>query len=215
MMLRSSLLIAVAVVFSLSQAASAGLIQIQLGGVDLSYAGSVLSDANASGADDLTNATFLQDGSTIGVDNTEVTLDLFIPGVTGISAFGGQVNSLPNGTLDLQLGGGEHLQLALNTVEVTYLSLSGLIKFAFVGTVSSIVSQDLPYNLTMLDPVTVTFSTQIVGGYSEAANVVTTFDASGTGELQSSDQPFIPEPASLALIGLGGLLMFPRRRSAK
>lgn len=215
MMLRHLMLALAALTFSLTQAASGGLIQIQLGGVDLSYAGSVLSDANGSGADALTNATFLQNGSTLGVDNTDVTLDLVIPGVTGISAFGGQVNSLAGGTLDLQLGGSDHLSLSLATVEVTYLSLSGLIKFAFVGTVSSIVSQDLPYSLTMLDPVTVTFSTQIVSGYSEAANIVTTFNASGTGELQSSDQPFIPEPASLALIGLGGLLMFPRRRSAK
>jgi hypothetical protein len=212
-MFRFSMLVVAALMCVLTQAASAGLIQVQLGGVDLRYAGSTLTDANPYGGDALTNATFLEDSVELGKDETDVTLDLFIPGVTGISVHGDQVNSLPGGTLDLQMGGGDHVILDLESVQVTYLSVSSLIKFTFAGTVSMIVSQQLPYSLALQDPVTVTFSTQITSGYSEAAGLVSTFNASGTGELQSGDLPYIPEPASMALLGLGGLMMVRRCRS--
>lgn len=212
-MFRFSTFCVAALMFAASQAASAGLIQVQLGGVDLRYAGNTLNDANASGADGLTNATFLENSVELGVDTTDVTLELSIPGVMNIPATGGQVNSLPGGSLDLQLGGGDHVTLDLESVQVTYVSLSSLIKFAFAGTVSMIDSQQLPYGLSLQDPVTVTFSTQITGGYSESAGHVGTFNSSGTGELQSGDLPYIPEPASMALLGMGGLMIARRRRS--
>ena len=107
------LLIGLAGLVGLTPAASGGIIQIQMGGVNIRYDGTNIVDAGATDPDSLTNATFLVDSVSLGADTTDVTLDLLVPSVSGIPATGGQVTSAADGNLDLDLGGGEYLSLTL------------------------------------------------------------------------------------------------------
>jgi hypothetical protein len=90
----------------LTQVASASVIQIQMGGVDLFYTGGLVRDSGTSSPDPLTNATFLVNGVVVGVDTTDVTLDLSILGLLNLPAAGDSVTSGISGDLDLALGGG-------------------------------------------------------------------------------------------------------------
>jgi hypothetical protein len=197
-----------AVVIGFSQIAQAGVLQIQLGGVDLQYSGNQIQDADPglSDPDPLTNATFLQDSVLVGVDTTDVTLDLQIPGVMNIPITGGSVNSATNGTLDLALGGGEFVSLVLDSVNVTYIPVIGELNYVFAGSLASISGQNLPFGLILGEPVGVSFSTQTVAAVSSSGGFLTAARTAGTGEIQS-----IPEPASLALLGLGVVAMIRRR----
>ena len=207
--LTKALLAAVLVVLlGLSGTASAAMIQIQLGGIDIRYDGTNIVDTGSENPDPLTNATFLVDNAPVGVDNTGVTLDVFIPGVFNIPITGGQVTSATNGRLDLDLGETEFLSLTLDLASVTYISLTSTIQFVFAGAAATIDDQQLPYGLSLADPVTISFSTQITGPVGESVDhYVTNFVAAGTGEIQA-----IPEPATMGLLGLGAVALIRRRR---
>jgi hypothetical protein len=199
---------AAVVLIGLAQAAQATLIQIQLGGVDLRYNGNQIRDFDPGNAnpDPLTNATFLVDSVPVGVDTTDVTLDLLVPGVTGIPVGGGTVNSATNGSLDLDLGAGEFLSLQLDSASVTYIPATGAVNYVFIGAAAAITGQNLPFGLTLGDPVSASFSTQTVEPVSSSGGFVTVFTTAGTGEIQG-----VPEPASLALLTLGALTLLRRR----
>jgi len=189
-------------------AATAGMIQIQLGGVDFGYDGADLVDMGTSGPDSLTNATFLADNVLLGVDTTNVTLDLDIPDVIEIPIIGGQVISSTGGSIDLNLGGGEYISLTLDQATIAYLPLVGTVQFVFVATDGNLVDQNLPYGLSMADPISVSFSTQIIkGSVSDDGTYITAFRSSGTGELTG-----VPEPATMTLLVLGGMTVLARRR---
>ena len=194
------------IVLAMTTFTHAGIIQIQLGGVDISYSGNTVVDAGSEDPDTLTNATFLDDGVLLGVDTTGVTLDLYIPGVINIPVGGGQVSTAVAGSLDLDLDDGEFLLLTLDSTTVTYLPLTSTVNFVFIGSVASIDGQELPYELSLFPPVSVSFSTQLVQPASESDGFVSAFVSAGTGEIQG-----VPEPATLALLAVGGLAMLRRK----
>lgn len=195
-------IIAVCLSATLTSGVSAA-VMIQLGGINIGYDGSRIVDAGEQNPDLLTNATFIVDNATAGVDSTEVTFDLNIPGVFNLPVGGGYVNSAANGSLHLDLGGGEHLSLTLASAVVSYMPLTSSIQFVFGGASSVIAGQQLPYDLFLIDPVSVSFSTQIVpGSISQSGGYVTGFAAAGTGEIQG-----IPEPATLSFLALGWLAL--------
>ena len=201
------LLVGSVILAGLTQVASASIIQIQLGGVDIGYDGTNIVDSGSTDPDALTNATFLIASAPVGVDNTDVTLDLYVPSVLNIPASGGQVTSASGGSLDLDLGDGDFLSLTLDAGIVSYVSITSSIQFVFLGSSSSIDGQQLPYGLSLEDPVTVTFSTQVIGPVSQSGSYVSGFYAAGTGEIQG-----VPEPATVSLLALGGLGVLLRRR---
>ena len=186
--------------------ASAAVIQIQLGGVALSYDGSKIVDTGSANPDPLTNATFLVDDLSVGVDVTGVTLDLDIPGVSNIPMGGGEVSSAAGGHLDLDLGGGEYLSLTLESVVVNYIPVISTVQFIFAGSSSTIDGQQLPYGISFVDPVSVSFSTQI-SELTTAGGYVATFVSAGTGEIQG-----IPEPATAGILAIGGIMVLWRKR---
>jgi hypothetical protein len=189
-----------------ASSASAEMIQIQLGGVGLSYDGSTIVDTGSADPDPLTNATFLADELWLGADITGVTLDLNIPGVSNIPVDGGQVSSAINGSLDLDLGGGEFLNLTLDSVTVNYIKVISTVQFVFAGASSTIDDQNLPYDLSLVDPVSVSFSTQIKE-IADDGTYVTSFTSAGTGEIQG-----VPEPATLGILAFGGIMTLWRKR---
>jgi hypothetical protein len=162
---------------------------------------------DVSDPDTLTNATFLVDNALVGVDVTGVTLDLLLPDVSNIPVGGGQVTSAADGTIDLDLGGGEFLSLTLEEATIAYLPLVGTIQFVFAAADGSVDDQNLPYGISMVDPVSISFSTQILGTVSHDGTHLTAFRSSGTGEFTG-----VPEPATMTLLALGGLTALARRR---
>jgi hypothetical protein len=203
----SLLLVGSVMLAVLAPAASASFIQIQLGGVDLQYDGTDIRNAGSPNPDPLTNATFLVDSVAIGADTTNVTLDLYIPGVSALPVGGGQVSSLSGGSLDLELGGGQYLELSLASAIVAYIPATSLIQFVFLGSVASIDGQDLPFDVVLAEPVSISFSTQLKAPITQSGGLVTSFQTAGTGEIQG-----VPEPATLSLLVIGSLAMMWRRR---
>jgi hypothetical protein len=201
-------MMAAVVLLGLAQAAHAQLLQIQMGGVDLRYSGNQIRDFDPGNAnpDPLTNATFLLDSTQVGVDTTDVTLDLLVPGVMNIPVGGGTVNSATNGSLDLDLGSGQFLSLALDSASVTYIPATSTVNYVFIGAAAAITGQNLPFGLTLGDPVSASFSIQTTEPVGSSGGFVTVFTTAGTGEIQG-----VPEPASLVLLSLGALTLLRRR----
>ena len=196
-----------AVLVGMTQVASAGMIQIQLGGVDLFYTGGVVRDSGTSSPDPLTNATFLVNGAVAGVDTTDVTLDLRIPGVLNLPANGGSVTSALSGDLDLAFGGGDYLSLTLQSATVTNIPLTATLNIIFIASVSTLDGQQLPFDITIAEPISVSFSTHTTEPVSQSGNYITVFRSSGTGEISGT-----PEPATMSLLAIGGMTMLMKRR---
>jgi hypothetical protein len=208
----------------ISTASHAATLQIQFTGVDLRYDGvtdiihdngdpALAGGSDTSKADDLITMDFLVDGSGVGSLSSDIYLDLEIPEVTDLPIGGGSITTdgSPSGVFELLMPG-VGLSLSLGEAEIGFQPiLGGTINFVFGGAVASIEAQALPFGLEIGDPVSVSFSTQIVAGtLTDDGTFVTGFDSRGTGEVQGA---LVPEPASLSLAGLAiGLLAIRRRR---
>jgi hypothetical protein len=177
--------------------------------------------------------SFLVDGINQGTLLNNIYADVYIPGVLGLPAGGGTINSqgygLPTnapatpghagefGFFDLLTGGpglaSGGLQLNLDSaVQVTYSGNEVFVNGG--GTTNSIHSQFLPYNLSLDTPVEFSFSLNNLQNVTtsdiESAKGLYGVDNSVvTGFLGSGTGEIngpttaIPEPATLLLVGLG------------
>ncbi|TWT88651.1 hypothetical protein Mal64_21380 [Pseudobythopirellula maris] len=185
----------------------AGTIEIQFTGLNLTYDGSSIVDS-AVGADPLTTVSLKEDsvdfgGSPLQTPADAISLELAIPGVTNIPVGGGTVNSAVGGSLMLNLPSGDHVSLDLDSVAVTYVDLSGTIRFAFGGSIATIDSQQLPSGAMLGDPVAVSFSTRLdAGSLTDDGTYITGFTSRGTGEIEGE---LVPEPTTAALGALAAL----------
>lgn len=198
---------------SLAAPAEAALIEIQFTGLDVVYDGSVISDAEPTGHDELDTATLKVDGvhATGSPFVAGVAIDLSIPGVLSIPVSGGTVLSAAGGTLDLTLPGGDYLALTLSEAEVTYLDGGASLGFALAGTLAGVSGQSLPDGLYYDSVVEVSFSTNVLD-LSDDGTHLTGFVSRGSGEIFGSDAPAIPEPATALLCGLAATLLAAGRR---
>jgi len=202
-------------------------LEIQFSGVNLSYNGSTISDAGSptggagdpADADPLDTLSFKVGGVVQGsILTSNISVDISIPGVTGLSDVNpSTVVTTPGnaGYFDLLIGTSpsatQFLRLNTDEVTVTYINITSTVQFVFGGAIAAIDAQLLPYGLQIGDPVSVSFSSQVdVGSKTSAANMVTGFTSSGTGEVSGT---LVPEPAScvLAALGLVGMLAGRRR----
>lgn len=190
----------------------AATIKIQFTGVDLVYDGEDIYDAtdinghnaDSTEADPLTSVVFSLDNVVQGTLLSDIFLDLFIPDVTGIPATPGFHEVFTSGGFfDLLFDSDspdstQRLMLDLNTVNVTYLNASTF-QFVFGASIADISNSNLPFGLQIGEPVEVSFSTN-VSSSTTSGNFVTSFVASGTGEVSG---PAIPEPSTGILAVLG------------
>jgi hypothetical protein len=206
--------------------ARASTLEIAFTGMDLVYDGSAIYDADSSGggvgnpadADPLTSVDFSVDGTPVGSLTSNVSLDAYVPDVTGIPSAAGTVYNLTTpgnpGHFDLLIGTSplatDYLVVDLSKVSVTYVDVANIVQFNFGAAVSSVFAQSLPFGLVAGDPVTVSFSAQVVSGSRTTANgFVTGFRASGTGQYNA---PVVPEPASCVLAACGLIALVVRRK---
>jgi hypothetical protein len=137
---------------------------------------------------------------------------MLFPDVLEIPVAGGEVYSAPGGDFHLYLPSGDKVDLTLGKASVVYVSALNLFHFAFAASAASIDSVSLPYGVTLAEPVSVSFSSQIdPTTLTHDGTYLKSFRASGTGEITG-----VPEPSTLALLGVGvgafGLLAFGWRR---
>jgi len=190
----------------------AGVVEIQFTGMDIEYDGLVDFDITTAVADPLNAVTFLVDGVPTGTALTNnISIDMLIPGVQDIDAGGDTVLSSTGGTLDLELDTGS-LSLVLGEVGITFVEIVSGFEVVFGAASAFIGSQDLPFNIALDDPITVTFSSQLDhASITDDGTFVTGFNGSGTGQVNAGGDSGIivlPEPASMALaliaaIGVG------------
>lgn len=206
--------------------ASAATISISFTGLDLVYDGSALYDAgstsggfaNPAEADPLTSVSFSLDGSLLGTLSSDISVDAFIPGVTGISASAGAIDAKATGTpgfFDVLIGtspvASQFLLVEFGEATITYVDVANTVQFTFGAAISNASFANLPFGLQPGNEVAVSFSAQIVPGTRTDDGVnVTGFAAVGTGEYLATQ---IPEPAT-ALLAAAACLAIPfcRRR---
>ncbi len=207
-------------------AAQAATIEIQFTGMNLVYDGSAIYDggstaggvANPADADALTSVEIYVDGSLVNTITSDISLDAYIPDVTGISSAPGTVDSQTTpgnpGFFDLLIGtsplASEYLLVDLEDVSITYVDILNVVQFTFGAAISDVFTQNLPGGLVIGDPVTVSFSAQVTPGTkTSAGGFVTGFEASGTGEIRGEA---IPEPTTCLLGALGLIGLVVRRK---
>jgi hypothetical protein len=218
--------IACALVALIAAPLSAATIEIGFTGLDLQYDGSAIYDAGSTSggtadpadADPLTTIDIFVDGSPVANYTADISADIYIPDVTSIPVGPGVTNITTPGTttgyFDVLLGtsplASQFMLVDLDEVSITYLDVAGIVQFTFGAAVSDVFAQNLPLGLVMGDPVTVTFSAQVVSGtLTNNGSVVTGFDLFGTGSIQG---PLVPEPGTCLLAALGLMAGVTRRR---
>ncbi|MEM7807779.1 MAG: PEP-CTERM sorting domain-containing protein [Planctomycetota bacterium] len=203
-------LAAVSVMTAASMAAAS--IQISVTGFDFSYDGEDITDADAAGSDELASVDFFSDGVLVGslTPSDGIAADLLVEDVLGIPVGGGVVTSAATlgFGLDLTFGPNDFLFLDLEDVQVFY-SGSQIGVTGVTGDVD-VALQNLPFGLEIDEGEPVSFSfSGLITDLTDNGQFVTSFDASGTAEVRGE---IIPEPASIAMLGLGGLTLLRRRR---
>jgi hypothetical protein len=184
--------------------ASAESLMIQYTGLDISYSGTTITEVG--NPDTLSSLVFSIDGVELGpVLTSGISIELSIPGVSGLPVAGGSDATDVGGSLGLTLPGGDFVNLELGAGEVQFMATSGVIKLYFVMSASeaTVLSQSLPIDGLFDQEVAVSFSSQVKSGtLTQSGGIVTGFKASGTGEIEGD---LVPEPTTVALL-LSGLL---------
>jgi hypothetical protein len=226
-MFRSSTIVgSVCAILLVAGAAQAANLEIQIAGVDLVYDGQNLYDAggaaggagNPAQADPLIGIGFLLDGILQGVLWQDVYIDFYLANLTNIPVGGGTVTSGGNGDafgLDLLTSSvAPGYGLGLNLDEFAFWYSGSELFIATGGTASSLSTQNLPFGLsfdTPIDEIKIVLSSANLSNVTDDGTFLTGFTSSGTGNLAGEGTP---EPATLALLALGGLMYFRRPRHA-
>jgi hypothetical protein len=220
--------LALAVALLYANVSHAGVLEIQITGLDLQYDGTNIFDAgvhNTSGAgnpaqaDALTAMNFYLDGNLVGVQSTNVFADVYISNVLNIPATGGVVVSNGNGNnfgVDLLTQNGiPGWGLALNINTMQFFYTGSQIGISVSGLASQLFAQNLPFALQydISQPITIVMSSANLNGVTTAGGFLTGFNAAGTGNVAGTGYQ-VPEPGTMAMLGLGlvGLVACGRRR---
>lgn len=215
---------AVGVALGMLAGAARAQINIHFTGMNLTYDSASLHDGGSiaggvgdpGDADALATVDFFNGGLLVGSLDADVWLDLFIPDVVGIAAGTNAVSVLTTpgnpGYADLLIGtsplASDFLRVDLASVTVTNVDAGGLVQFVFAGALGASSTQQLPFGLVMQQPVTFSFSAQVVPGtLTSVRGVVTGFRAFGTGEYSA-----VPAPAAASLLSVVGAALLRRRR---
>jgi hypothetical protein len=204
--------------------ASGSVLEVQFSGMDLVYNGTDLFDTGASNvvgtgtfaqADPLLTMSFLVDGVQQGTTlNTNIAIDTFIKGLSGIPAAGGSVVTSGNGNafgLDLLTktttpGWG----LALNIDKFSFFYSGNKVAIATSGQSTALWSQALPFGLAFdpSQPISIVLSSANLTNVTTANGLVTGFRAAGTGNISGT---LLPEPTTMLLLALSGMALVRRR----
>jgi hypothetical protein len=197
--------------------AQAGVLEIQITGLDLQYDGTNLFDAgvhntigtgNPAQADALTTMSFFLDGSLVGVQNADVFADIYIANVLNIPATGGLITSSGNGNsfgvdlLSQNIVPGWGLALDINQMQLFYTGSQ--IAITVAGQATNLFAQSLPFALQYdsSQPITIVLSSANLSGVTSAGGFLTGFNSAGTGNVSGIGYQ-VPEPSSLVLGGMG------------
>ena len=220
--LRSSRLFACAAGLSMAAMSSQASIMVHFTGMNLVYDGSAIYDAGSSAggvadpatADALATVDFFDDGTLVGSLDSNIWLDVFIPDVAGLSSAANATTSIVTpgnpGYFDLLMGtsplASNFLLMDIESVTIVYSDIAGFAQFLFSGAVSVASSDNLPFGLDIVGPVTMSFSAQL-SNVTSAGGTVTGFNAFGTGEYTAA-----PTPGTAMVLALGGFAGLRRRR---
>jgi hypothetical protein len=217
-------------VLTAAGSAGAAVLEIQFSGVNLTYDGSNVFDSTAgtantvrsgtgADADPLETMVFLIDGVQQGpVITTDIRLDTFIKGLSGVPATGGSVTTAGNGDafgVDLLTKGTDPAWgLALNIDKFQFFYSGNKVSIATAGPSTSVVKQDLPLGLQFdtSKPISIVFSSANLTNVTTSGDLLTGLNAAGTGNITGT---LIPEPGCLALLALGGAIVSLRKRSRR
>jgi len=219
---------------TLAGPASASNLTILFSGLDLYYDGQTgilatspvipTSNATVSTMDELVTMSFIKDGTNLGTFTSDIWADIELDGVFNIPAAGGMITVNSPGPKVNLFAGNNFLNLNWDSpVEIAYdgqhMNVTGSAGGAIVG-------QSLPFGQTMVDPLRISFSTQILDmGPSPAPGLnanggnndgyLYSFHSFGTGEVSGGTT--VPEPATLLTLGFGllGGGFLGRRRKKK